>query len=171
MKTFSYHDFQAAAERWGANCGPWALAVACGIHISEVPRHMPDFAARGWTNPGMMERALASAADGFELKRPMRHGDMFDKSKPCVVRIQWEGPWLDDGVNPKWAYTKTHWVATWCVLATDATFEVVSDCNTGMQWLSDWEKLIVPMVKNGIPRATGGWAPTHVYKVTERVRR
>ena len=69
MKTFSYHDFQAAAERWGANCGPWALAVARGIHISEVPRHMPDFAARGWTNPGASStRACATTPSGTRTR-------------------------------------------------------------------------------------------------------
>jgi len=165
---FTEQDAQKAYDDWGANCGPNALAFAMGLHIDKVKGLIRGFDSRGYTSPTMMRQALNDLGTRYisvnVLKpEPPHYADiesMFDE-RAALVRIQWEGPWTEPGANPKWAYRQTHWVATW--LNDNTAF--VFDVNGGVRTLESWEKEIVPLLVEHTPRATGGWFPTHIWRI------
>ena len=72
--------------------------------------------------------------------------------------VQWGGPWLLEGVNPKARYRFTHWVASWRDPTGDRTtlFDVNALDVGG--WISKfgWVTEIVPTLKP--KRGDGTWA-------------
>jgi hypothetical protein len=160
---FNQLDMQRAAERWGANCGPAALAFACGIHIDAVRGIIPGFDEKGYTNPTMMKKALETlGADFADYSLLPDIGHIFSQ-RPCLVRVQWTGPWTAPGANGKWAYRHTHWIVTW-----REAYDLVYDCNGGVRLFDSWKKEIVPALLADVPRADGGFHPTHVWRIAER---
>lgn len=174
--TFTETAMQQAAEEWGCNCGPSALAFALQTTLEDIRPTMAHvgFDAKRYTSPTMMKNALAHLNVRFEtMKLPVRAPDgtlaidpMFQHSFVghilSLVRIQWTGPWTAPGANPKWAYRQTHWIATW----SDLGDEMVFDCNGGILGFDTWEKQIVPLITDHVPRADGSWFPTHIWPVT-----
>lgn len=181
---FTEEQAQAAHDQWGCNCGPTALAFALQMPLSFVRPLLPDFPARKYTNPTMMREALKSAGQDFRIiKVPVRtpgggldiatmYGEnpklkpdepfsMMTDSPPHLVRVQWTGPWTKAGANPKWGYRMTHWICTWLQRSVPLVF----DCNGGVMHHEKWEAGIVPLITASIPRADGGWYPTHIWRL------
>lgn len=168
---FTEQDSQAAHDDWGANCGPNALAFALGRNIKDCKDLIPGFTGKQFTNPTMMLSAILSSGANVRTisVRPPQEGRFADiepmfHQHAAVVRIQWEGPWTKPGANQRWAYRQTHWIATW--LHSNTAF--VFDVNGGVRNLQSWEQDIVPLLVESIPRATGGWFPTHIYRIASR---
>lgn len=157
-----------AAEAWGFNCGPAALATLLGMTPKEIKPAMErvGFLTKGYTNPRMMAKAIGIA--GGQLMR--RNEDFFaadsdDLQFPAcgLARIQWTGPWTAPGANPRWAYRQTHWVASWREQGTVYIFDV----NGGFRSQRDWEAEIVPLIlRDCVPRNDGGWFITHSWEVS-----
>jgi hypothetical protein len=162
---FTEEDAQRAYDEWGCNCGPTALAFALQIPLDAVRSLIPDFEERRYTSPTMMRMALENAGVLFTKCRIDR-SSMF-QWEPCLVRIQWAGPWTDKGANPKWAYRQTHWIATYMVQRQAA---MVFDVNGGVRGFQSWEKEIVPVLTDSVPRANGEWWPTDVWKLEPESR-
>jgi len=168
LSPFTEEDSKAAHEEWGANCGPNALAFALCRNIKDCKDLIPGFSDNGFTNPTMMKAAIAGAGRtvrSIVMNSPQegRFADlepMFTE-QTSVVRIQWEGPWTKRGANQRWAYRQTHWIATW--LHSNTAF--VFDVNGGVRNLQSWENDVVPLLVESIPRASGGWFPTHIYRI------
>jgi hypothetical protein len=167
---FTEQDSGQALREWGANCGPNALAFALGRNIKDCKDLIPEFSEKRFTNPTMMKAALAAAGVKHRCltqKAPdTGHYACLDRMfhlEPSVVRIQWEGPWTVVGANAQWAYRHTHWIATQLHCATAFVFDV----NCGVMNFQSWDTEIVPQITESIPRATGGWFPTHVYRILE----
>ncbi len=55
---FTKDDANAAAEVWGFNCGPSAIAAVAGLTIDEVRPQMGDFELKRYTNPTLMRSVL-----------------------------------------------------------------------------------------------------------------
>ncbi len=55
---FSIDDAQRAADEWGMNCGPAALAAIAGMTLDAVRPHLKGFDQKRYTNPTMMFEAL-----------------------------------------------------------------------------------------------------------------
>lgn len=165
---FTENDMERAAQDWGCNCGPSALAFALQKPLDAARYAIPDFAKKRYTSPTMMKAALAFHLQPFDVVRiarpaPGKRADierMFH-ARPALVRVQWEGPWTDPGSNPRWAYRQTHWIATW----EERGVPLIFDCNGGIMGLSRWENEIVPLIVKHTPRASGGWYPTHVWRL------
>lgn len=170
--TFTEDELRAAADAWGCNCGPSALAFALQIGLDEVRAALPDFEARGYVNPTMMREALARLGRRIEIVRSPSGGrnrnrgfgiDTMFAGPMSLVRIQWTGPWTKDGKTARWAASKTHWVACW----DDEGARMVFDCNSGMTSFEWWESNTVNAITATVPRADGDWLPTNVWRLTE----
>lgn len=158
---FSEAESSKAYDEWGANCGPNALAFALQCSLGEVRPLIPGFEEKRYTSPSMMAAALRSRGQRYKDVRPQNPQTMFHASV-ALVRIQWEGPWTQPGANPRWAYRQTHWVTTWTCEAPR-----VFDVNGGIMSLTDWKAEVVPVLVAHTPRATGGWFPTHIWRLVK----
>ena len=162
-------EAEAAHAKWGANCGPAALAAIMGLTLDQVRPHMGDFESKGYTNPTLMFAALDSI--GRRWRRARCVDTPFGMRWPDygLVRVQWEGPWTAPGVPLRARYRFTHWVAAAREGAGVAVFDVNASGN-GSGWCSveDWESVVVPWILSEcVPRATGGWHMTHVIEVSQ----
>lgn len=154
---FSQAESQQAAETWGANCGPNALAFALQVPLESVRLAIPGFEQKRYTSPSMMRAALQTLGAGYEVFATDKAA-MF-KERPSLVRVQWDGPWCQAGSNPRWAYRQTHWVVGW----EEAERNLIFDCNGGIMLASQWEHEIIPLLIP--PRGNGKWFPTHVWRL------
>jgi hypothetical protein len=167
---FTLQDVERAAEEWGANCGPGALAAICGLTLDEVRPHMGGFERTRYTNPTLMLGALRSLyiAGAIKAWRQTTFND-FDVTWPLcgLARIQWEGPWTAPGVPIRVRYRKTHWVAAACAGGAVGIFDI--NCiNNGSGWvaLKDWRETVVPFIlETCVPKANGKWHITHSIEV------
>lgn len=163
---FTLEDAQRAADEWGANCGPGALAAVLGLTLEEVRPHLGDFGRKHYTNPSLMLSALRSlGARWTKAAAPWpRHG---------LVRVQWEGPWTKPGVPMRARYRHTHWIGAATADGDVGVFDI--NCiNNGTGWvaLADWERIVVPWIlKECEPKADGHWHPTHVLEIFPAVAR
>ena len=166
--TFTEAEAQAAYDEWGCNCGPTALAFALQCSLEYVRPLIPRFEERRYTNPTMMKAALQAANVNWREVRKPNQDVMFDQDeyqgRISLVRVQWTGPWTAPGANPRWAYRQTHWIATW----TERSVPLLFDCNGGMRGPMSWEDEIVPVLTREIPRADGGYFPTHIWRLAKR---
>jgi hypothetical protein len=157
---FTEQDMERAADEWGCNCGPASLAFALQKPLEYVRGKIPGFAERGYTSPTMMKQALEALRQPWRTV-PADKGAMF-QWLPCLVRLQWCGPWTQPGANPKWAYRQTHWIATYMVECQAA---MVFDCNSGILGFQRWRDEIVPLITSSYKRASGEWFPTHIWQI------
>jgi hypothetical protein len=161
---FTEAQFNQAADEWGCNCGPSALAFALQRPLSVAGQAIPEFKEKQYTSPTMMRSALVLLLTPFSAAVTDRD-NMFSK-RVALVRIQWTGPWTAPDVNPKWKYRQTHWICTWLDgPATEGPIPLLFDCNGGIQTIGDWEANIVPALTALYKRADGGWHPTHIWRL------
>lgn len=159
---FSASDAQAANETWGCNCGPGALAAVLGLTLDEVRPLLQGFEAKRYMNPTMMWDALARSGRRWHRMRPPltwpTHG---------LARIQWHGPWMDDGVPIKARYRHTHWVAAQSRPGSIGIFDINAMSSGGWIALKDCGTVLVPwLISEAVPRGNGQWSITHVVEVS-----
>ena len=164
---FTEEDSSKAYQEWGANCGPNALAFALQVPLENVRGLIPDFESKRYTSPSMMKAALGVVGRTF-VNNPADVANMFrlshSETAVNLTRIQWTGPWTQPGANRKWSYRQTHWITTWGERHGPCR-EWVFDVNGGVLGFTTWKQAIVPVLTAGIPRADGGWFPTHVWRL------
>lgn len=151
---FTVEDAQRAADDWNMNCGPGALCAVSGLTPDELRPHLGDFERKGYMNAPMVMAALRS------LRLPFR---VLPEGWPKLglVRIQFEGPWLNPGVPFGARCWHTHWVA---VSSEGGIPQRIFDVNgTCSGWLpyDEWAYELIPWLIRDKKRATGGWHPTH----------
>jgi hypothetical protein len=88
------------------------------------------------------------------------HDCMFSEDT-ALVRVQWTGPWIRDGVAQKWAARQTHWIASW----KHGDRQFVFDINGGIRDFASWKSEIVPLIVAQVKRADGGWWSANVWKL------
>lgn len=174
--SFNQNDAHLAHEEWGCNCGPTALAFALQTSLETVRPVIPEFETKRYTSPTMMKAALTTlgvdwfAAPKTQHQQRYFQSQMFDEENVGLVRVQWTGPWTEPGVNGRWAYAHTHWIATWMLRdASNAWWHMIFDVNSGMLDFEEWRRGIVPMLTSDIKRADGGWFPTHIWFLTSPI--
>ncbi|MCC6428305.1 MAG: hypothetical protein IT435_15975 [Phycisphaerales bacterium] len=168
---FTECEAKAAAESWGCNCGPSALAFACQVGLDAARHAISGFDEKRYTSPTMMKGALeflgrawtnekfckGETEDGLYLRE---HLAMFTH-KIALVRVQWGGPWTEPGANPRWAYGHTHWIATW----SERDVPLIFDVNGGIRSFVSWQDEIAPVLMGMSPRRSGKWWPTHIWRL------
>lgn len=159
---FTAEDADRAHADWGANCGPGAIAAICRLTLDELRPHLGDFERKRYTNPTLMWEILDRLKVRWTLKKPPVWPDY------GLVRIQWHGPWMREGVPLRARYRHTHWVGA----ARNGLGEIgVFDINAignGSGWasLQNWTSILVPwLLEECVPRADGVWSITHAVEV------
>lgn len=146
---FSADEAYRAADTWGFNCGPAALAAALALPIDQVRPHLGQFEQKRYMNPTMMEAALDAmgvqwaCVDGPRLW----HG---------IVRVRWDGPWMQPGVPIQARYRHTHWIAA--DRTTDRCWIFDINCISCGGWVEkdEWQCQVVPwLLRNLHPKASG----------------
>lgn len=162
LPRFTFADAEAAADSWGANCGPAALAVMTGRTLNEVRRVIPKFEERRYTNPTMMFEALDALGVFRNCRSAEGHGPL-DWPRFGLARIQWEGPWMKPGVPIAARYGHTHWVGAMRLSGEVGVFDI--NClNNGSGWVSasEWAQIVVPWLLACVEKkASGQWHITH----------
>lgn len=115
----------------------------------------------------MMREALTTLGRRIEIVRNPSGGrnrgygiDTMFAGPMSLVRIQWTGPWTDNGKTAKWAAAQTHWIACW----SDGDW-FVFDCNSGITTFAEWESKTVNAITATIKRADGDWFPANVWRL------
>lgn len=165
----TYEEAHRAAQEWGANCGPVALAGICRMSLEEVREHMGNFESKRYTNPLLMWQALKSIGVPHERKT-FRDVTTSSSCWPRygLARIQFHGPWMDEGRPRRARYRWSHWVGAMSLTSGVGVFDV-NALNNGSGWvsLSEWEQIIVPhIIQYCVPLGDGDWSFTHVVEVT-----
>ncbi len=155
---FDVDAANAAGDAWRFNCGPGAIAALLSLTPDEVRPHLGDFETKGYMNAPMVMAALRS------LDKPFR---VIPDGWPRfgLVRIQFEGPWMEPGVPFGARCWHTHWIA---VVSERGIPQQVFDINgTCSGWLpyDEWAYELVPWLIRDKKRATGGWHLTHRIEV------
>jgi hypothetical protein len=114
---FTFDEAQRAADNWGFNCGPAAVAVITGLGIADLRPQLGEFELKGYTNPSMMWQILRNLGiehrirwDGAKAPKGISEGGL-RFPRHGLARVQWEGPWTEPGVPVSVRYRHTHWVA------------------------------------------------------------
>lgn len=164
---FTLADAQRAAETWGANCGPGALAAIMGMTLDEVRPHLGDFERKGYTNPTLMFYALESVGARFRIRFLARNVEQLGWPVYGLARIQWEGPWTAPVVPIRVRYRQTHWVGVAHGNNRGVGIFDINCINNGSGWvaLEDWRDIVVPAILELYPRANGKWHITHAIEV------
>lgn len=164
---FTLDEAQRAADEWGMNCGPGAVAAICGLTLDQVRSHFDahGFATKHYTNPTMMLDVLRSIAADFRVCR-YPDGKYCDLDWPRygLARIQWEGPWTKPGVPMRVRYRHTHWVGVERDPIKGVGIFDINMMANGQGWgsLQDWRTICVPWILDEcVPRADGKWHLTH----------
>ena len=155
---FSLEDAQRAADTWGANCGPGALAAVLDKTLDHVRPHLGDFERKRYTNPTLMWSALRSLGVRWKLT--------YEWPRNGLIRVQWEGPWTAPGVPMKARYRHTHWIGCRSTLGEPGgkvlIFDINCICVGGWVPYQEWEGQVVPwLLRQCEPKANGRWTTTH----------
>lgn len=158
---FTASDADRAHEDWGCNCGPGAIAAIMGMTLDEVRPYLVDFEAKRYVSPTTMWQALDRIGRPWrKLREPLpwpAHG---------LVRVQWHGPWMAEGVPIKARYWHTHWVAAQTINDQVGIFDINAMAAGGWIALANWSQILVPwIIEAGVPRGDGKWSLTHVVEI------
>jgi hypothetical protein len=160
---FTLEDADRANDKWGANCGPGAIAAIMGMTLDELRPHMGDFEQKHYTNPTLMWQILDRIGAVWKLAKPVKNFPSYG-----LARVQWHGPWTAPGVPPRVAYRHTHWIAAqWSESKQEfGIFDINCMRSGGWVALSDWQDIIVPwLLKECVPKASGTFHLTHVVEI------
>jgi hypothetical protein len=157
---FDVASAQDAWVRWGANCGPGALAAIAEVSLETAVLAIPDFVQKGHTKETMMREACKTL--GVSFTEQQGYWPSFG-----LARILWNGPWTGEGLIAR--FQRSHWVAH--VIDSDGAW--IFDINAvGLGWMprTDWEQDCVPWIlARHVPQADGTWAIWESFEVVPRL--
>jgi hypothetical protein len=168
---FTMADAIRAADAWGFNCGPAAVAGVLHLTIDELRPHLGDFEQKRYTNPTLMQAILARVE--APVLRTSVKGEGYGSAPltwPAygLCRVQWEGPWMEPGVPVAARYKYTHWVGVDRMLPEEEPSIFDVNCLRVGGWvpMSEWVCSLVPWLLPQISRrATGRWHITHAIAI------
>lgn len=167
---FTAEESDRAHDAWGANCGPVALAAVTGLTLPIVRRFLGDFERKGYTNPTLMFRALDHIREDRFIASWTRKREP-EWPRYGLVRIQWHGSWMNEGVPIPARYRQTHWVGAHYderrhIDNRLAIFDVNAMHTGGWVPFPFWSQELVPMIlKACVPHNDGHWSLTTCLEV------
>jgi hypothetical protein len=166
---FDHASCCEAADSWGLNCGPAAIAAMCGLTLDALRPLLGDFEKKGHTNPTLMWQILRNLDADFTVNGAPFKSNGVPWPRYGLARVQWEGPWTAPGVPIRVRYRHTHWVGA--MLVEGDIEHMIFDVNCmaavgGWVPASEWSSSVVPhIVKYCEPKADGKWHLTHVIEI------
>jgi len=163
---YSCDDAEAAYKEWGMNCGPGAIAAVVRMTPDELRPHMGDFERKGYTNPTLMFAILRSLGVRWRaIDRGVWPGY-------GLVRIQWHGPWMNEGVPIPARYRHTHWIGHRDLHGGGHEIFDINCIGVGgwiprEEWKSQFVPWFLPQVE---PKSDGNWSMTHVLEIVSGIR-
>lgn len=162
---FGLDDAQRAADEWGANCGPGAVAAICKLTLEELRPHLGDFDRKRYTNPTLMWDILKRLGVRYRCtlnQQSSEHQGMLAFPFFGLARVQWEGPWTEPGVPIRVRYRHTHWVG----VCGREIFDINAMVIGGWLPLPEWSLQLVPwLLEQCEPKANRRWHLTHAVEV------
>lgn len=164
-------DVDEAADAWGVNCGPSAVAAILGKNLADVRHAFPWFPTRPWCSPTQLGQALATlGVESHWTTLGMNRGPIDEQRArfPAqgLVVIQIDGPWCDLA-NKAAAYRYTHTVSSQRVGDVVMVYDIndAPDSRSG-GWLpfSMWDQRVMRELVKYQRRATG-WFVRSVFEL------
>ena len=148
-------DQDEAWKQWQANCGPCAVAALLSRNLCDVRHAFPGHETRGYAAPKHMQAALTTLGVHHQYSGDTYSGKWPDRG---FVRVQWCGAWLNPGVHPGAAWSRTHWIAV--------KGPAVYDCNPAF-WVSreDWAAKVAPEIMQHVKGCNGQWKTAGIITV------
>lgn len=163
-----YTTAQAAAahDQWNAMCGHYSLAAATGHPLEDI--RTAGVPLKGWMNPTMINETLKALKVGYQrfLLKELGYDVPQDLVKlpqinhGAILRIQWEGSWMNPGVPAGARYQRTHYIAIKDGTIMDPAFDPAISLRVE-DWLQVVTNDIVPQIKGAT-----GYHFTHVWIIT-----
>lgn len=164
---FAEADIEEAHAEWGCNCGPAALAAACGLSLDEARVLLPEFDRKRFVNITMMREAIAEA--GWMIVHDWKR--CWAAGERSLIRVQFGGPWIaaEGEAAQKWqvrsACMATHWIAQF---RGPGGLAFVFDVNSGLVPWGEWERGVMPRIAAAIPNCDGSYHLTHSWQIERR---
>lgn len=162
--TLPYTPAQATAahDDWNAMCGHFSIAAATARPLEDI--RTAGVPLKGWMNPTMIKQTLQALG----IKHDQHHLEDIEgpaeilalADQGAILRIQWEGSWLNPGVPKGAAYQRTHYIAVKDGTVMDPAFDP-SICLRTQDWLQVVTNDIVPQIKGAT-----GYHFTHAWTIT-----
>lgn len=170
---FTLEDARGAADAWGCNCGPAALAAVTGRTLDEIRPLMGDFEKKRYTNPTLMFESLTRTGAKFWWRDERTTPTREFMPRYGLLRVQWHGPWMKPGVPVRARYRHTHWIGvqtTPGIYLEPSIFSGIFDVNAmnARGWIAygDWASTLVPwLLEQCEPKADGKWSFTHAVEI------
>ncbi|MBN8422887.1 MAG: hypothetical protein J0L73_28520 [Verrucomicrobia bacterium] len=159
---------EAAHNDWKARCGHFSIAAASGCPLEEI--RTAGVPLKGWMNPTMISQTLTALKfhfDRFLLKErgydsPEQILALDNINQGSVLRVQWEGSWMDAGVPAGARYSRTHYIACKGHTIMDPAFDPKFPVRV-QDWLQIAPTQIVPLIKGAT-----GYHFTHAWVITPK---
>lgn len=178
--TLPYTAAQATAahDQWNAMCGHYSIAAATGRPLEDI--RTAGVPLKGWMNPTMISQTLRALGVSYmkssfagmgdyttpesarESSEAMLHLVGSDDTQKAILRIQWEGSWLNPGVPKGAAYQRTHYIAIKAGRIMDPAFDPAISLRVG-----DWMHMVTTNILPQIKGATG-YHFTHAWLITPK---
>lgn len=153
---YTAEESVCANREWRATCGHHSIAAAVGVKLDAVKAACPKLT--GWMSPTMISKTLAALGCN---PRAYPCAQKMGQPPPwmvAIMRIQWEGPWLKEGVPVKAAYAYTHYIA---VTPGSEVMDPALDTISLLPWQS-WISAVNEYAPQTHKRAYG-WHFTHAW--------
>ena len=159
MNLYSPTDTHAASDKWGANCGPSAIAAAFGLDVAAVRKAVSGKRGTFAGYMGIPDVQRACSTLGRAIKRAVsRPGPIvgWPHEGTHLAMVAVDGPWRDNKFE---AARRRHLVAAqW---SSASGIWRVYDVNAG-SWLPSlaWSRLVMdPLASDQrvYPETTGRW--------------
>lgn len=148
---------QKAYDDWQATCGHHSIAAASQRPLEDVRKAIPNY--RGWMSPMQILKTLFHLKQGFHYRKDLHTQDIPDSPNPQILRLQFEGSWLNPGVPAAAAYHHTHYIA---VLGNEVMDPMID--SSVLIDKSAWLETQDIRVTQSKPKATG-WHFTHAWEI------
>lgn len=110
-------EAESAHDQWNAMCGHFSIAAATGRPLEDI--RTAGVPLKGWMNPTMIRETLESLHVPFDRwqfmgtshKNPEAILETDNLKGGAILRIQWEGSWMNPGVPKGAQYQRTHYIA------------------------------------------------------------